>query len=44
MPVVVVRGLDYDEGEGVPNSGGLNRRGLRKTIRLTTRLKAREWF
>ncbi|WP_254767688.1 coenzyme F420-0:L-glutamate ligase [Salinilacihabitans rarus] len=43
-PVVVVRGLDYEDGEGVPNSGGLIRRGLRKTIQLTTRLKAREWF
>lgn len=44
IPVVVVRGLDYEDGEGVPNSGGLIRRGLRKTIQLTTRLKAREWF
>ena len=44
VPVVVVRGLDYDDGEGVPNAGGLVRRGLRKTIQLTTRLKAREWF
>jgi coenzyme F420-0:L-glutamate ligase/coenzyme F420-1:gamma-L-glutamate ligase len=44
MPVTVVRGLDYEDGEGVPNSGGLIRRGLRKTIQLTTRLKAREWF
>jgi len=43
-PVVVVRGLEYDEGEGVPNSGGLIRRGLRKTIQMTVRLKAREWF
>ncbi|MFB6151305.1 MAG: coenzyme F420-0:L-glutamate ligase [Haloarculaceae archaeon] len=34
-PVVVVRGLDYEDGEGIPNSGGLVRRGLRKTIRLT---------
>ncbi|WP_340101448.1 coenzyme F420-0:L-glutamate ligase [Salinibaculum salinum] len=44
IPAVVVRGLDYDDGEGIPNSGGLIRRGLRKTIQLTTRLKAREWF
>lgn len=44
IPVVVVRGLDYEDGEGVPNSGGLIRRGLRKTIQLTTRMKAREWF
>lgn len=44
VPAVVVRGLDYEDGEGVPNSGGLIRRGLRKTIQLTTRLKAREWF
>jgi coenzyme F420-0:L-glutamate ligase/coenzyme F420-1:gamma-L-glutamate ligase len=44
IPVVVVRGLDYEDGEGVPNAGGLVRRGLRKTIQLTTRLKAREWF
>ncbi|MEF8799764.1 MAG: coenzyme F420-0:L-glutamate ligase [Halolamina sp.] len=44
IPVTVVRGLDYEDGEGVPNSGGLIRRGLRKTIQLTTRLKAREWF
>lgn len=44
VPVVVVRGLDYEDGEGVPNSGGLIRRGLRKTIQLTVRLKAREWF
>jgi F420-0:gamma-glutamyl ligase len=43
-PVTVVRGLDYDDGEGVPNSGGLIRRGLRKTVQLTARLKAREWF
>lgn len=43
-PITVVRGLDYEAGEGVPNSGGLIRRGLRKTIQLTTRLKAREWF
>ncbi|QSG10251.1 coenzyme F420-0:L-glutamate ligase [Halapricum desulfuricans] len=41
---VVVRGLEYESGEGVPNSGGLIRRGLRKTIQLTTQLKAREWF
>ncbi|MFW5949459.1 MAG: coenzyme F420-0:L-glutamate ligase [Halolamina sp.] len=44
IPVVVVRGLEYDDGEGVPNSGGLIRRGLRKTIHMTVRLKAREWF
>ena len=44
IPVVIVRGLDYEDGEGVPNAGGLIRRGLRKTIQLTTRLKAREWF
>lgn len=44
IPVVVVRGLDYEDGEGVPNSGGLVRRGLRKSIQLTARLKAREWF
>ncbi len=44
VPVVVVRGLDYEDGEGVPNSGGLIREGIRKTIQLTTRLKAREWF
>ncbi|MFW6436437.1 MAG: coenzyme F420-0:L-glutamate ligase [Halococcoides sp.] len=43
-PVVVVRGLDYDDGEGVPNAGGLVRRGLRKTIQMTARLKAREWI
>lgn len=44
IPVVIVRGLEYDDGEGVPNSGGLIRRGLRKTIQLTVRLKAREWL
>ncbi|AUX10083.1 coenzyme F420-0:L-glutamate ligase/coenzyme F420-1:gamma-L-glutamate ligase [Halalkaliarchaeum desulfuricum] len=44
IPVVVIRGLDYDDGEGIPNSGGLIRRGLRKTIQLTARLKAREWI
>lgn len=44
VPVVIVRGLDYEDGEGVPNAGGLIRRGLRKTIQLTTHLKAREWF
>ncbi|MFW5919263.1 MAG: coenzyme F420-0:L-glutamate ligase [archaeon] len=44
IPVVVVRGLEYDDGEGIPNAGGLIRRGLRKTIQLTARLKAREWF
>jgi coenzyme F420-0:L-glutamate ligase/coenzyme F420-1:gamma-L-glutamate ligase len=44
IPVVVVRGLEYGDGEGVPNSGGLIRRGLRKTIQMTVRLKAREWF
>ncbi|MCU4719688.1 coenzyme F420-0:L-glutamate ligase [Halapricum hydrolyticum] len=44
IPVVVVRGLDYEDGEGIPNSGGLIRRGLRKTIQLTARLKAREWI
>jgi len=43
VPVVVVRGLDYEDGEGIPNSGGLVRRGLRKSIELTARLKAREW-
>ena len=43
-PVVVVRGLEYDEGEGTPNTGGLLRRGIRKTIALTTKLKARERF
>jgi coenzyme F420-0:L-glutamate ligase/coenzyme F420-1:gamma-L-glutamate ligase len=37
-------GLDYETGERVPNSGDLIRRGLRKTIQLTTRLKVREWF
>lgn len=44
VPVVVVRGLEYEDGEGVPNSGGLIRRGLRKTVQLTVRLKAREWL
>lgn len=44
LPVVIVRGLDYERGEGVPNAGGLVRRGLRKTIQLTTRMKARELF
>lgn len=44
IPVVVVRGLDYEDGEGVPNAGGVVRQALRKTIQLTTRLKAREWF
>lgn len=43
-PVVVVRGLEYDDGEGVPNAGGLVRRGLRRAIQLTARLKAREWL
>ncbi len=43
-PMVVVRGLTYDEGEGVPNTGGLLRRGIRKSIALTTKLKARERF
>ena len=44
VPVTVVRGLEYDDGEGVPNSSGVVRRGLRKSIQLTARLKAREWF
>ncbi len=44
VPVVVVRGLEYEDGEGVPNSSGIVRRGLRKSIELTARLKAREWF
>jgi coenzyme F420-0:L-glutamate ligase/coenzyme F420-1:gamma-L-glutamate ligase len=44
IPVVIVRGLEHEHGEGVPNSGGLIRRGLWKSIQLTTRLKAREWF
>jgi coenzyme F420-0:L-glutamate ligase/coenzyme F420-1:gamma-L-glutamate ligase len=44
VPLVVVRGLEYEDGEGVPNSGGIVRRGLRKSIELTARLKAREWF
>ena len=44
IPVTVVRGLEYDDGEGVPNSSGVVRRGLRKSIQLTARLKAREWF
>jgi coenzyme F420-0:L-glutamate ligase/coenzyme F420-1:gamma-L-glutamate ligase len=43
-PVTIVRGLEYDDGEGVPNSGGLIRRGLRKTVQMTARLKAREWI
>ena len=44
VPVVVARGLEYKDGEGVPNSSGIVRRGLRKSIELTARLKAREWF
>jgi len=44
IPVVVVRGLEYEDGEGTPNSGGLIRRGIRKTVQLTARLKAREWL
>lgn len=44
IPVVVVRGLEYADGEGVPNAGGLIRRGIRKTIEMTARLKAREWI
>ncbi|KZX49939.1 F420-dependent oxidoreductase [Haloarcula sp. CBA1122] len=44
IPVTVVRGLEYEDGEGVPNSGGVVRRGLRKSVQLTARLKAREWF
>jgi coenzyme F420-0:L-glutamate ligase/coenzyme F420-1:gamma-L-glutamate ligase len=44
IPLVVVRGLEYEDGEGVPNSGGIVRQGLRKSIELTARLKAREWF
>lgn len=44
VPVVVVRGLEYEDGEGVPNSGGIVRRGLRKSIQLTARLKTREWI
>lgn len=44
VPVVVVRGLEYEDGEGVPNASGVVRRGLRKSIELTARLKAREWF
>lgn len=44
VPLVVVRGLEYEDGEGVPNSGGIVRRGLRKSIELTARLKVREWF
>jgi coenzyme F420-0:L-glutamate ligase/coenzyme F420-1:gamma-L-glutamate ligase len=43
-PLVVVRGLEYEDGRGVPNSSGIVRRGLRKSIELTARLKAREWF
>jgi len=41
-PVVVVRGLDYEPGEGTPNAGGLLRRGLRDSVALTAKLKARE--
>ena len=44
IPVTVVRGLEYDDGEGVPDAGGIVRRGLRKSIQLTAHLKAREWF
>ena len=44
VPVVVARGLEYEDGEGVPNSSGIVRRGLRKNIELTARFKAREWF
>nr|WP_277613497.1 coenzyme F420-0:L-glutamate ligase [Natrinema hispanicum] len=41
VPVVVARGLEYEDGEGVPNSSGIVRRGLRKSIELTARFKAR---
>ncbi len=44
VPVVVVRGLEYDDGEGVYNAGGLVRRAIRQGVALTARLKAREWF
>lgn len=43
IPVVVVRGLDYESGEGLPSAAGTFRRGLRKTLQLTARLKVREW-
>ncbi len=43
-PVVVIRGLEYEDGERVPNSSGLIRRGLRKAVALTARMKAREWI
>lgn len=42
IPVVVVRGLEYDEGERTPEPASLVRRGLRKTASLTARLKIRE--
>ncbi|EMA23314.1 MULTISPECIES: F420-dependent oxidoreductase [Haloarcula] len=42
IPVTVVRGVEYEDG--VPNSDGVVRRGLRKSVQLTARLKAREWF
>jgi coenzyme F420-0:L-glutamate ligase/coenzyme F420-1:gamma-L-glutamate ligase len=42
VPLVVVRGLEYEDGDGVPNSGGIGRRGLRKSIELTARVKTRE--
>jgi len=44
VPVVAVRGLEYEDGEGVPNSSGIIRQGLRKSIELTAQLKARKWF
>lgn len=44
VPVVIVRGLTYDDGEGVYNASGLVRRAIRQGIALTARLKSREWF
>ncbi|MGM0371058.1 MAG: coenzyme F420-0:L-glutamate ligase [Halobacteriota archaeon] len=43
-PVVVVRGLDYESGEGRASSAGLLRAGVKKSLELTARIKAREWF
>ena len=42
--VADVTGPEYEDSEGVPNSDGLIRLSLRKTIQLLAHLKAREWF
>lgn len=41
---VIVRRLEYEDGEGIPNVGGLIRRRIGNSIALTARIKAGERF